>query len=180
MGPVFRAVLLSSLLALLVACSPRPVSGAADSAPPAVVMHGVRLRSYEGSTLSMTGQAEHATYQRSGDLTASQATLFVLGKGQGDGPPGGMTVRAKLIEGHVGSRQMVASGDVEVRTASGMVARTPQATYDGEQQSARGTEGVQVKGPDYRLRADTFSLSFPDEQFIFEGSVQTVLGAAHD
>jgi len=143
-------------------------------------MHGVRLRSYEGSTLSMTGQAEQATYQRTGDITALRATIHVLGKNQGDDPPGDMTVRARNLEGNVGTRQMVASGDVEVRTASGMVARTPRATYDGAQQSARGTEGVQVEGPDYRLRADAFSLSFPDESFTFEGSVQTVLGAARD
>jgi lipopolysaccharide export system protein LptC len=176
MGPVFRAVLHSCLLALLAACTPRPLS-VEGTAPPAVVMQGVRLRSYEGSTLSMTGQAEQATYQRNGDLTATQATLHMLDKGQA---PEGLRVRAPLMEGNLGSRQLVASGDVEVRTASGMVAHTPRATYDGERQSARGTEGVRVRGPDYRLRADTFSLSFPDEQFLFEGSVQTVLGAARD
>jgi lipopolysaccharide export system protein LptC len=200
MDPVLRPVLLSSLLALLAACTPRPVSGEA-SEPPAVVMHGVRLRSYEGSTLSMTGQAEQATYQRNGDITATRATVRMLGEGQGrtppapvgkgargknkgkgqdEVPPGGMLVRASLMEGNLGSRQLVASGDVEVRTSTGMVARTPRATYDGAQQSARGTEGVQVVGPDYRLRADTFSLTLPDERFTFEGSVQTVLGAAHD
>jgi lipopolysaccharide export system protein LptC len=188
MDPVFRPVLLSSLLALLVACTPRPVSGAASD-PPAVVMHGVQLRSYEGSSLSMTGQAEQATYRRNGDITATQATVRMLGdgqtrvgksKGQDEVPPGGMLVRATVMEGNLGSRQLVASGDVEVRTSSGMVARTPRATYDGARQSARGTEGVQVVGPDYRLKADTFSLTLPDERFTFEGSVQTVLGAAHD
>ena len=200
MDPVLRPVLLSSLLALLAACSPRPESGEA-SEPPAVVMHGVRLRSYEGSTLSMTGQAEQATYQRNGDITATRATVRMLGEGQGrtppapvgkgargknkgkgqdEVPPGGMLVRASLMEGNLGSRQLVASGDVEVRTSSGMVARTPRATYDGVQQSARGNEGVQVKGPDYGLTAKAFSLSLPDDQFTFEGSVETVLGAARD
>jgi lipopolysaccharide export system protein LptC len=180
MSSVFRALLRVSLLALLAAsCTPRPASGDA-SAPPAVVMRGVRLRSYEGSTLAMTGQAEQATYQRNGDITATQATLHMLGKGEGEVAPGGMRLHATLMEGNLGSRQVVASGDVEVSTSSGMVAHTARATYDGVQQLARGIEGVQVMGPDYRLRADTFSLSFPDEQFIFEGSVQTVLGAAHD
>jgi lipopolysaccharide export system protein LptC len=172
-------LLLSSLLALLAACMPKQSPGAA-SEPPAVVMQGVRLRSYDGSTLTMTGQAERATYHRSGDLTATQATLHVLGKGQQQGQPEGTTVRARLMEGNLGTRQMVASGDVEVRTASGMVARTPRATYDGVQQSARGNEGVQVKGPDYGLTAKAFSLSLPDDQFTFEGSVETVLGAARD
>lgn len=201
MGLVPRTVLFPSLLCLLAACTPRQAPGDA-SAPPAVVMQGVRLRSYDGSTLSMTGQAERATYDRNGDITASKATLLMLGRGQptevppadkkaraknkGEPPsqvqvpPGGTLVRAKLMEGNLGTRQMVASGDVEVRTATGMVARAPRATYDGVQQSARGTEGVQVDGPEYHVQADTFSLSFPDESFTFEGSVKTVLGAAHD
>ncbi|HYO55134.1 LPS export ABC transporter periplasmic protein LptC [Archangium sp.] len=174
-----RTVLISSLLALLAACAPQQAPGDA-SEPPAVVMHGVRLRSYDGSTLAMTGQAEQATYQRNGDLTATRATLHMPGKDQEGEQPGDTIVRAKSMEGNLGTRRMVASGDVEMRTASGMVALTPRATYDGAQQSAWGTEGVRVKGPDYRLQADAFSLSFPDEQFTFEGSVHTVLGAARD
>jgi lipopolysaccharide export system protein LptC len=167
---------LLSLLALLAACTPKQAPE--DSAPPAVVMHGVRLRSYEGSTLSMTGQAEQATYQRNGELTATQATVRVPGK---DANAGDTTVRAKLMEGSPGTRQLAASGDVEVRTSSGMVARTPRATYDGTQQLARGTEGVVVTGPNGRMRADTFTLSFPTGQFDFEGSVHTTLqGAARD
>jgi len=180
MGPVPRAVLMSCLLALLAACAPKQAAGDV-SEPPAVVMHGVRLRSFEGSTLSMTGRAEQATYQRTGDIVATRATLHVLGRGQGEGAPGGeTTVSARTMEGNLISRQLVASGDVEVRTATGMVARTPRATYDGAQQRARGTEGVQVQGPDYRLQAEAFSLSFPDESFTFEGSVRTTLGAARD
>jgi lipopolysaccharide export system protein LptC len=199
---VLRTVLLSSLLALLAACSPKQAAGEA-SAPPAVVMHGVRLRSYEGSTLSMTGQAEQATYQRNGDLTATRATLHLLGKQQPPGrapagdskaharnkgeqaavPPGGTTVRANLMDGNLGTRQLVASGDVEVLTATGVVARTPRATYDGAQQVARGNEGVQVTGPAYRGHAQSFTVSLSDGTYTFEGGeapVQVVLEAAHD
>jgi lipopolysaccharide export system protein LptC len=200
MGSVPRAVLIACLPALLASCAPKQAPADA-SEPPAVVMHGVRLRSFEGSTLTMTGQAEQATYQRNGDLVATQATLHVLGKEQGQvpapagkavpaknkrkapeqaPPANGTTVSAKTMEGNLVTRQLVASGDVEVRTATGMVARTPRATYDGAQQRARGTEGVQVQGPDYRLQAEAFSLSLPDERFTFEGSVRTTLGAAHD
>jgi lipopolysaccharide export system protein LptC len=161
---------LLSLLALLAACAPKQATE--DAAPPAVVMHGARLRSYDGSTLSMTGEAELATWQRTGELTATRATVHVLGK---DGQAGGTTVRAQLMEGSPGTRQLLASGDVEVRTASGMVARTPRATYDGTQQLARGTEGVVVTGPTGRMRADSFTLSFPTGQYDFEGSVHTTL-----
>lgn len=199
-----RIVLLSSLLALLAACSPKQAAGDA-SAPPAVVMHGVRLRSYEGNTLSMTGEAWQATYQRNGDITATRATLHMLDKGQtprqtapaggpktharnkGEQaavPPGGTTVRANLMEGNLGTRQLVASGDVEVRTATGVVARTPRATYDGAQQVASGHEGVQVTGPAYRGHAESFSVSLADGTYTFEGGeqapAQVVLEAAHD
>ncbi|KFA89556.1 LPS export ABC transporter periplasmic protein LptC [Archangium violaceum] len=169
---------LLSLLALLAACSQKPAAEDA-SAPPAVVMHGVRLRSYDGSTLSMTGEAVQATWDRTGELTATQATVNVPDKGaQGGGQPGGTTVRAKLMEGNPGARQLVASGDVEVRTASGLVAHTPRATYDGTQQVASGTEGVVVVGANGRMRADSFSLSFPTGRFDFEGSVQTIVEGA--
>lgn len=202
-----RIVLLSSLLALLAACSPQQAAGDA-SAPPAVVMQGVRLRSYEGSTLSMTGEAQQATYQRNGDITATRATLHMLDKtpparqtprqtppqapkaparnkgGQAAVPPSGTTVRANLMEGNLGTRQMVASGDVEVRTATGVVARAPRATYDGAQQVARGNEGVQVTGPAYRGHAQSFTVSLADGTYTFEGGeqapVQMVLEAAHD
>jgi len=171
-----RAVLLASgCLVLGGACS--PPSGLADaSAPPAVVMRGVRLRSFDGDAPSLSGHAERATYERNGELTAIQATLQVPGRTPADAT----VVRAALMEGNLGSRRMVASGGVEVRTGSGMVARTPRATYDGVQQVAEGNEGVQVQAPDYRLRADSFSLSAPDGRFTFEGSVQTVLESAHD
>lgn len=197
-----RIVLLSSLLALLAACSPKQAAGDA-SAPPAVVMHGVRLRSYEGSVLSMTGEAQQATYQRNGDITATRATLHMLDKtppapqappapkaparnkgGQAAVPPSGTTVRANLMEGNLGTRQLVASGDVEVRTATGVVARAPRATYDGAQQVAHGDEGVQVTGPAYRGHAESFTVSLSDGTYTFEGGeqapVQVVLEAAHD
>lgn len=165
---------LLSLLALLAACTQK--QAAEDAAPPAVVMHGVRLRSYDGSTLSMTGEAELATWQRTGELTATRATVHVPDADtQGGQAKGDTTVRANLMEGSPGTRQLVASGDVEVRTSSGMMARTPRATYDGTQQLARGTEGVEVTGPNGRMTADSFTLSFPTGQFDFEGSVHTTL-----
>ncbi|WP_204495228.1 hypothetical protein [Archangium primigenium] len=162
-------------LVLAGACSPS--SGLTDAAaPPAVVMRGVRLRSFEGETPALSGQAERATYERNGELTATRATLRVPGR-----TPADVTVvSAALMEGHLGTRDLVASGDVEVRTGAGMVARTPRATYSGAEQRISGQEGVQVQAPDYRLRADTFVLSVPDARFTFEGSVHTVLESAHD
>ncbi len=144
-----------------------------------MVLRGVKLRSYQGSTLSMTGQAERTLYQRStGNVVATHATLRLRGGGEGNGPPGGMEVRAPRMEGNLAAKQLVGSGGVEITTATGIVARAPQAAYDAPAQSARGTEGVLIQGPDYSLQSNTFLLSFPDQTFQFEGSVQTVLGAA--
>ncbi|WP_395854540.1 LPS export ABC transporter periplasmic protein LptC [Cystobacter fuscus] len=171
-----RAVIfLGCVFSLGSACTP-PQGQADASSPPAVVMHGVRLRSFEGDTLSLEGQASRATYERSGDLTAFEATIRVPGKAPGDVT----VVTARELEGHLGTRQLVATGDVVVRNPSGMVARTPRVAYDAVQQTARGSEGVQVQGPDYRLSAETFLISLPDGQFTFEGSVHTVLEAADD
>ncbi|MET0406447.1 MAG: LPS export ABC transporter periplasmic protein LptC [Cystobacter sp.] len=173
---MIRAVLLScAVLVPGAACSP-PQGGADGSAPPAVAMEGVRLRSFEGETPSVEGEARRATYERSGELTATDATLRVPGKL----PTDVTVVTARELEGNLGTRQLVASGDVVVRNPSGLVARTPRVAYDAVQQSARGTDGVQVQGPDYQLSADTFDLALPEGQFTFEGSVRTVLESAHD
>lgn len=144
--------------------------------PPAVVMHGVRLRSFEGDAVSLVGRAERATYERSGELTASGATLEVPGRR----PLDVTVVTAREMEGHVGTRQLEAFGDVVVSNPSGLVAHTPRVSYDAVQQRARGAEGVQVQGPGYRLSAERFELALPEGQFTFEGSVKTVLEAAHD
>jgi len=177
---VSRAVLLSCLSALLAACSSsRPAGDAPEK--PEVVMYGVKLRSYEGSTLTHTGRAERATYRRaSGALVAERATVRFMGSTHGNGLQGDLTVSAPLMEGQLGSRRLEASGGVEVRTADGVVANAPRATYDAAVQSVQGSEGVRLEGQGYSLQADTFSLALSEQSFTFEGSVQTVLGAARD
>jgi lipopolysaccharide export system protein LptC len=148
-----------------------------------VVLHGVQLQSFEGDQLVLAGRAERLTYQRSeGEATATNALLRMPSRRDTQrapsGPRGGMEIRAPLMEGSFASRQLEASGGVVIRTAEGMVARTPRATYDAPAQAARGREGVAVQGPDYALRADSFDLSFVDETFTFEGATQTVVGGA--
>ncbi|MBN1203352.1 MAG: hypothetical protein JXB05_00320 [Myxococcaceae bacterium] len=180
---MLRRLALSSLLALLAACGPRSGSQGASEAQPQVVLHGVQLQSFEGDQLVLAGQAERLTYQRSqGEATATSALLRLPGRRDTQrapsGPRGGMEIRAPRMEGSFASRQLEASGGVTIRTAEGMVARTPRATYDTAAQIARGREGVAVRGPDYALRADSFDLSFVDETFTFEGSTQTVVGGA--
>ena len=178
---------LSASLAVLLAaaaCSPRRAQGPQqEEPPPQVVLYGARMKSYEGERLTLSGTAERLTYQRAGgDVQGTNATLVLPPTRASEGAPpgvaGGVQVSAPNMEGNLASKQLVGSGGVVIRTGEGMVARTPRLTYDANTQRAHGNEGVTVKGPDYRLRADRFELSFPDETFIFAGSVETVLGAA--
>jgi lipopolysaccharide export system protein LptC len=179
-------LLLSSLLAvsaLLAACGPRRGATEVSEPPPQVVLHGVQLESFEGEQLVLAGRAERMTYQRSaGAVTTTHTLLRMPGRSDTErepsGPRRGLEIRAPVMEGSLSSRQLVASGGVLLRTADGMVARTPRATYDAPAQAARGREGVAVQGPDYALRADSFELSFPDGTFTFEGAVETMVGGA--
>jgi lipopolysaccharide export system protein LptC len=179
-------LLLSSLLlsSLLAACGPRHESTATSEAPPQVVLHGVQIQSFEGDQLVLAGRAERLTYQRTEGAVAATDTVLRIPSRRAteqrapSGPRGGMEIRAPLMEGSLSSRQLTASGGVVIRTAEGMVARTPRATYDAPARRARGKDGVAVQGPDYGLRADSFDLSFVDGTFTFEGSTQTVVGGA--
>ena len=173
---------LATACLLAAACTPQRAPEGAQEPPPQVVLYGARLRSYQGDQVTLSGTAERLTYQRAGgDVMATGATLKVPPGRAAEGSPavgmGGMEVSAPNMEGSLASKQLVGSGGVVVRTGEGMVARTPRLTYDANTGQAGGNEGVTVQGPDYRLRADRFTLSFPDETFTFEGSVQTVLGA---
>ena len=173
----------ASLAALLTACGPRPTSEATEE-PPQVVLHGARLQSFEGERLTLSGTAEQLTYWRiGGDVTATNAVLRMPARSAGGPPPaprkGGQTeIRAPRLDVSMASRVVTGTGGIEVRTPEGSVARAPSGTYDANAQRVRGTEGVTLKGPDYEVRADGFQLSLSDGTFTFEGSVQTVLGAA--
>ncbi|MCP3144205.1 LPS export ABC transporter periplasmic protein LptC [Pyxidicoccus xibeiensis] len=166
---------------LLAACTPRRAAEGQQEQepPPQVVLYGARLESYEGERLTLSGTAERLTYQRAGgDVQGTNATLKVPPGQDARGGSGGVEVSAPNMEGSLASKQLVGSGGVVIRTGEGMVARTPRLTYDANTGQANGNEGVTVTGADYRMRADRFELSLPDETYTFDGSVETVLGAA--
>ncbi|MFP2927966.1 LPS export ABC transporter periplasmic protein LptC [Pyxidicoccus sp. 3LG] len=169
-----------AVLMLAAACTPRRAAEGQqqEEPPPQVVLYGARMESYEGDRLTLSGTAERLTYQRAGgDVQGTHATLKVPPGPNAQGGSGGVVVSAPNMEGSLASKQMVGSGGVVIRTGEGMVARTPRLTYDANTRQAKGNEGVTVTGPDYRMRADRFELSLPDETFTFDGSVETVLGA---
>ncbi|QAT82590.1 hypothetical protein EJ065_0985 [Corallococcus coralloides] len=176
-----RLLALSFLGLLATACAPRrPAPGAANEPRPDVVLEGAHLRSYEGDTLQVSGTASRVNYRRAGGEV--QATEVVVrlppGKGSPEGSGADTLITAPNMDGSLASKRWVGSGGVVVRTAEGLVANTPRLTYDSDARRAHGDEGVTMKGPDYQMRADRFTLSSADQTFTFEGTVQAVLGGA--
>lgn len=176
-------VTIASLLALLAACGPRrPQEGSEEQAQ--VVLHGARLQSFKGEQLVLSGTAERVAYQRDvGEVKATNAVLHMPAKQGTASRPGTRaggqtTVQAPLMEISLPNRSVTGSGGVVVRSPEGIDARSPRATYDGNAHRIQGSEGVTIKGPEYAVRADSFQLSLAEGTFTFEGSVQTVLGAA--
>ncbi|RKG60644.1 LPS export ABC transporter periplasmic protein LptC [Corallococcus sp. AB011P] len=176
-----RLLALSFLGLLATACAPRrPAPGAANEPRPDVVLEGAHLRSYEGDTLQVSGTASRVNYRRAGGEV--QATEVVVRLPPGKGSPAsqqeGTTITAPNMDGSLASKRWVGSGGVVVQTAEGLVANTPRLTYDSDARRAHGDEGVTMRGPDYQMRADRFTLSSADQTFTFEGTVQAVLGGA--
>nr|WP_255651762.1 hypothetical protein [Corallococcus sp. AS-1-12] len=180
---------LSFLGLLATGCSPRrPAPGAANEPRPDVVLEGAHLRSYEGDTLQVSGTASRVLYRRAGGEV--QATEVVVrlppAKGSAAGSTAGSSgasradtvITAPNMDGSLASKRWVGSGGVVVQTAEGLVANTPRLTYDSDARRAHGDEGVTMRGPDYQMRADRFTLSAADQTFTFEGTVHAVLGGA--
>ncbi|RKH50762.1 hypothetical protein D7X55_22850 [Corallococcus sp. AB049A] len=176
-----RLLALSFLGLLATACAPRrPAPGAANEPRPDVVLEGARLRSYEGDTLQVSGTAARVNYRRAGGEVQATDVVVTLPPGKGSPPSqqAGTTIRAPNMDGSLASKTWVGTGGVVVKTGEGLVANTPRLTYDSTARLAHGEEGVTMKGPDYQMRADRFTLSAADQTFTFEGTVQAVLGGA--
>ncbi|MBN8469743.1 LPS export ABC transporter periplasmic protein LptC [Corallococcus exiguus] len=176
-----RLLALSFLGLLATACAPRrPAPGASNEPRPDVVLEGAHLRSYEGDTLQVSGTASRVLYRRAGGEV--QATEVVVrlppGKGSSASQQEDTIITAPNMDGSLASKRWVGSGGVVVQTAEGLVANTPRLTYDSDARRAHGDEGVTMRGPDYQMRADRFTLSSADQTFTFEGTVQAVLGGA--
>ncbi|NNB85177.1 LPS export ABC transporter periplasmic protein LptC [Corallococcus exiguus] len=176
-----RLLALSFLGLLATACAPRrPAPGASNEPRPDVVLEGAHLRSYEGDTLQVSGTASRVLYRRAGGEV--QATEVVVSLPPGKGSPAsqqaGTTITAPNMDGSLASKTWVGTGGVVVQTGEGLVANTPRLTYESDARRAHGEEGVTMRGPDYQMRADRFTLSAADQTFTFEGTVQAVLGGA--
>ncbi len=170
-----RAAYKLLLLGALVLCSCEKPPEIDQTPPPQVILTGARLRSFRGSELSATGRAAQVAYERTGaDFTASEVFLRLPSRDTPGSPnpsPGWVEIRSPVVVGNRTTEQADGSGGVVVRSASGMVGRTPRAHYDGVTKVASGKDPVSVNAPRYAVTAESFLLRFEEENFRFTGHV---------
>jgi len=171
-----------TLLGVLVLCSCEKPPEIDQIPPPQIILTGARLRSFRGSELSATGRAAQVTYERTGaDFNASEVFLLLPSRDRPGSPSpavGWVEIRSPLVVGNRNTQQADGSDGVVVRTASGIVGRTQRAHFDGVTKVATGKDPVTVKGPQYAVAADSFSLRFEEEDFRFTGHVVSHLVGA--
>jgi lipopolysaccharide export system protein LptC len=168
------------LFCALAACTRPSRGGAGQPAQPQVVLHGVRIRYYQGDQLAADSRVARVTYQRdSADISADEAFVSFHGQGalSGTRAPGvaGMDVRAARVQGNLTARQADGFDGVTLKTGSGLKGETQRAHFDGVAQEARGSEPISVWGPGYWLDAHGFRFRLPEEELEFEGGVDSRL-----
>jgi hypothetical protein len=141
--------------------------------PPQVSLFGVTLHAWQGNELVAMGNAAQLTYDRtSGALDASGVWLRFPRL------TSNLELSAPSMTGNLPARQAEGNGGVSVRSSAGLVAHTQSARFDGQGLVARGKDPIEVSGPGYALDAQTFTFHFLTEELVFEGGVESRLGAA--
>lgn len=165
---------------LLAACDPPPPRGAADEKlPPQVSLYGVRLHHWEKGDLVAVGRAAKLTYDRASASFEAQESLMQFPSRTDTSATADMELRAPVTTGNLQSRMAEARGGLMLKSSSGMSGRTEAARFDGAGLVASGQSPVEVEGPGYSMFADGgFNFYFVTEELIFEGEVQSRLGAA--
>lgn len=165
-------------------CGPTKKAEVDEKLPPQVTLYGVRLHSWEGPELVSRGRAAKLTYDRaSANFEAAEALVqFPARRNGAHQTPRQMKsdleLRAPRAQGNLQSRQADGSGGVTVRSASGLVARTDAAHFDGLGLVVTGGTPVQLRGPGYALDANGFTFNFATEELLFDGDVRSRLGQA--
>ena len=153
-----------------------------EKLPPQVTLSGVALHAWRGSELVAVGSAAQVTYDRSsGNFEAQTARVrFPRREAASARNPqltSDLELSAAIANGNLLTRQAEGTGGVMARSASGLVARTPSARFDGQERLAHGDEPIEVTGPGYELEADAFTFDLLAEELLFE-DVDSRLGAA--
>jgi lipopolysaccharide export system protein LptC len=160
---------LLALAALVTGCAVKP---SPTQMAPEVTLHQVRLRNFHNSTLSAVGTSSLIEYHRaSADVDFQDLKLDVF-RTEPPSPPGVVPpathLEAPRAVGNLLSRVVQVTDGVTVRLPTGVVARTPQASFNSAEQRASGSSKLQVVGPDgFWLRADGFDLQLRTDVYDF-------------
>ena len=163
-------VLLPALL-LVAACGSPPKDE--GPAPPEVTLHGVRLRSYRGSSLTAVGRSEIMTYERAtADVVSGPGSLDVFSHQApslaGQLPPA-TRIETRAARGNLLTHGVDVWGGVQLRTPTGLEGKTEGAHLDSPSMHASGTTPVEVQGPGgYWLRAQAFDLHLREDLYEFD------------
>jgi hypothetical protein len=150
--------------------------------PPHVSLYGVTLHAWQGNELVAMGNAAQLTYDRNtGALDASGVRLRFPSSSDTARANRRLTsdleLSAPTLLADLPTRRAQAQGGVTLRSSAGLLARTPTANFNGQGLVARGTDPIQVTGPGYALEARGFAFYLVTEELIFEGAVDSRLGA---
>jgi lipopolysaccharide export system protein LptC len=183
-GPARALAWVASAGLCLAACGRGKDIATDENLPPQVTLSGVTLHAWKGNELVAVGISAEVTYDRaSGNFEAERARVrfarLSASASRSNAPvPSDLEVNAALARGNLPARQAEGTGGVIARSASGLVARTPTAHFDGRERLARGKEPIEVIGPGYALDAEAFTFDLRSEELVFEGGVESRLGSS--
>jgi hypothetical protein len=142
------------------------------------------MRAYRGNALAAVGQAKLLIYERSSSNAELEQSVLRLPPRpvQGAGHYsnlGAVEIIAPKAEGNLNAQKLDAYGGVQARAASGMIARTDRAQFDGVAFLTSGNGPIQVRAPNYALDAVGFALRSREEEFDFGGPLRSGVKGAH-
>jgi lipopolysaccharide export system protein LptA len=136
--------------------------------PPGIAFEGLRFRTYRGSRLLVSGQAERASLRRdNSDLEASGVEVRLPNEQRQPE----LLLQAPAAQGNLKARRFEISGGV-VATRGTDVARTDRAVYDGSDGLVHGDRPVAIRGDGYTFDGPRFTLNPSNGRVAVEGGAR--------
>ena len=167
-------------LALGLGCASKtPPREEAPPPSPRVALYGVKVQSFQGSRLAMTGRAAQLTYdRRSGQVEAAEVFSRFHRSEDAAGLGGNVGLRTPSITGNLADKQADAREGIVLQAANGQTGSARNGHYDGTRRLAHGEGPVELKGPVFSVTSRSYLIDFNEERFDFEGDVEALTGAA--
>lgn len=136
--------------------------------PPGIAFEGLSFRTYRGSRLLASGQAERASLRR--DNSDLQATGVALRLPNEQRQPE-VHLQAPAAQGNLKARRFEISGGV-IASRGTDVARTDRASYDGADGLVHGDRPVAIRGDGYSFDGPRFTLDPSNGRVTVEGGAR--------